>query len=443
VQTDAGGRPAPAVEQVVLLDADGRPTGTATKLAAHHADTPYHLAFSAHVVDRDGRVLVTRRALAKPTWPGTWTNACCGHPGPGESLRAAVTRRLAQELGLRPRRMAVALPDFAYRATMADGTVEHELCPVVVAEIDGEPALNPDEVADHGWLSWAEFLGRARRRPASLSPWAVAQAAGLAGVVDDPLAWLDRHARPAPPGPPTTSPIAVGLDVGLVVPPTAAGPAGVAGPGARSQRPPDPLAPVGGPFERLLHDTLAAGERELVALDPALAQVTGEIRGLVAAGGKRLRPAFVYWGHRASGAPHDERVLAVAAAVELLHTFALLHDDVMDRSPIRRGRPSAHRALGDVHDATGLVGDAAWFGLSAAVLAGDLAFVWADGMLDRAGLDADAEARARRVFTTLRVEVMAGQYLDLRLADDPAAHEADAERVALLKSGRYTVTRPL
>jgi len=205
----------------------------------------------------------------------------------------------------------------------------------------------------------------------------------------------------------------------------------------------DPLAPVCGPVDRLLHDVLVARERDIVALDAALAQVTGEIRGLVAAGGKRLRPAFVYWGHRASGAPHDDRVLAVAAAVELLHTFALLHDDVMDRSPTRRGRRTAYQSLGDVHDATGLDGDAAWFGLSAAVLAGDLAFVWADDMLDRADLDPVTRARARQVFTALRVEVMAGQYLDLRLAADPGAGEDDAARVALLKSGRYTVTRPL
>ncbi|HKE72237.1 MAG TPA: isopentenyl-diphosphate Delta-isomerase [Acidimicrobiales bacterium] len=465
VATDAGDR----VEEVVLLDPDGRPVGTAPKAGVHHAATPYHLAFSAHVVDRRGRVLLTRRAPGKPTWPGVWTNACCGHPAPGETLREAVTRRLAHELGLTPVRMGVALPDFSYRATMADGTAEHELCPVVVAEVDGRPAPNPDEVAGTRRLRWPAFLARARRRPHSLrtgadgsrhpgrrglcfplvllrrgpleprlrlsaqplSPWAVAQAAVLARVVADPLAWLDAHAVP-PPDPDArraTSTTGIGLDVAVTVP--------------DPPDPADPLTPVRAPVERVLREALAAGEAELLALDPELAPVTGEVRGLVAAGGKRLRPAFVYWGHRATGADHDDAVLTVAAAVELLHTFALLHDDVMDRSPTRRGRRTAYRTLADHHAAAGLRGDATRFGVSAAVLAGDLAFVWADDLLDRAALAPAARARARQAFTTLRVEVMAGQYLDLRLAEDPDAGEAAAERVALLKSGRYTVTRPL
>lgn len=224
VTTDTGGRPTTECEQVVLLDPDGRPTGTAPKLAVHHASTPYHLAFSAHVVDGRGRVLVTRRSLAKPTWPGAWTNACCGHPGPGETLREAVTRRLAHELGLRPRRMAVALPRFSYRATMADGTVEHELCPVLIAEVAGEPVLNPDEAAEARWLSWRTFRARARRRPSSLSPWSVAQAAGLAAIVDAVLPWLDRHATPAPDVRSAPSPDAIGLDVALALPPPGTGP---------------------------------------------------------------------------------------------------------------------------------------------------------------------------------------------------------------------------
>jgi geranylgeranyl diphosphate synthase type I len=151
----------------------------------------------------------------------------------------------------------------------------------------------------------------------------------------------------------------------------------------------------------------------------------------------------VYWGHRATGAAHDEAVLWPAGAVELLHTFALIHDDVMDRSAVRRGRPAVHEALAEVHRLEGLSGAPGWFGLAGAILAGDLAFVWADQLLDGADLDAAALDRARRVFTDLRVEVMAGQYLDLRLAGLADAGEDDALRVALLKSGRYTVTRPL
>src|SRR5512134_1602057 len=142
---------ASAVEHVVLLDERGRATGTAAKATAHSALTAFHLAFSCHLVAADGRVLLTRRALTKPTWPGAWTNGCCGHPQLGESLRQAIQRRVREELGLRVVRASVALPDFAYRAEMPDGTVEHELCPVVIAEVAGSPTPDPDEVDDLVW----------------------------------------------------------------------------------------------------------------------------------------------------------------------------------------------------------------------------------------------------------------------------------------------------
>jgi geranylgeranyl diphosphate synthase, type I len=203
------------------------------------------------------------------------------------------------------------------------------------------------------------------------------------------------------------------------------------------------LAVVSAPIERLLDDFLAVRTAELARLDPALERVGVEVADLVRAGGKRLRPAFVYWGHRAAGAAHDDAVFGPAAAVELLHTFALIHDDIMDRSPERRGRPAVHKALARAHADEGLDGSGDWFGVSGAILAGDLAFVWADQLIDEAPLPSDALDRARRVFTELRTEVMAGQYLDLRLAGLPAAGEEEALRVALLKSGRYTVTRPL
>ena len=178
-------------------------------------------------------------------------------------------------------------------------------------------------------------------------------------------------------------------------------------------------------------------------MDPALVLVARQIEELIAAGGKRLRPAFVYWGHRATGASHDPGVLPIAAAVEMLHTFALLHDDVMDRARRRRGRPTAQRAFEAVHRRDRLDGDPVWYGTAAAILAGDLAFVWADDLFERATLPSRVMAGARRVFTTLRSEVMAGQYLDLRLDRLANVGAAAARQVALLKSGRYTVTRPL
>lgn len=207
--------------------------------------------------------------------------------------------------------------------------------------------------------------------------------------------------------------------------------------------PHDPLPRVAADVERLLASFLPQQREALAELDAALGPIGDELAALVTSGGKRLRPAFVYWGHRASGAGHDDGVIHPAAAVELLHAFALIHDDVMDRGEQRRGRPTVHRAMAGYHDRAGLSGDPDWFGLGAAVLGGDLVFVWADALMDRAPIDRGALERARRVFTQLRVEVMAGQYLDLRLAGLPSAGEEEAVRVALLKSGRYTVTRPL
>ena len=219
----------------------------------------------------------------------------------------------------------------------------------------------------------------------------------------------------------------------------------VGGPVIRLTEPapaPDPLQPIQRDVDALLERFIAERTDELVAMDVALYGIADGIADLARRGGKRLRPAFVYWGHRATGAEHLDGVLPVAGAVELLHTFALIHDDVMDRSTRRRGRPTLQVALAE-RDAAGGCADPDWFGVGGAVLAGDLAFVWADQLLDQAPLDAATLGRARTVFTTLRVEVMAGQYLDLKLAGAPDVDEPAAQRVALLKSGRYTVTRPL
>lgn len=208
---------------------------------------------------------------------------------------------------------------------------------------------------------------------------------------------------------------------------------------------PDAGAPLQG-VARVIDGLLSARVPDWVAelrdIHAALGPLGDELATFVSAG-KRLRPAFVYWGHRATGADHDPGVWPVAGAVELLHAFALVHDDVMDRGEERRGRPTVHRVLAGQHDAEALLGDRDWFGVGGAVLAGDLLFVWADRLLDGAPVDPAALDRARRVFTDLRVEVMAGQFLDLRLAGLPQADEEEALRVALLKSGRYTVTRPL
>ena len=170
-------------EQVVLLGPDGEPTGVADKASVHGSDTPLHLAFSCYVLDADGRVLLTRRALGKRTWPGVWTNSVCGHPGPGEEIEAAVQRRAEQELGLPITDLRLVLPTFSYRAMDAGGVVENEVCPVYVAVASGDPRPHPAEVGEWRWARWDDVVEVARRAPWLLSPWSVLQVAQLHDVL--------------------------------------------------------------------------------------------------------------------------------------------------------------------------------------------------------------------------------------------------------------------
>ena len=166
---------AEAPEQVVLVDETGAPIGTADKSVIHDGDTPLHLAFSCHVFSPDGRVLVTRRALGKRTFPGVWTNTFCGHPAPGESLPDAVRRRAVRELGIELGDLQPALPDFRYRAVDASGVVENEICPVYRAVFDGDPVPAADEVAEWAWVAPAALRAAVEATPFAFSPWLVLQ----------------------------------------------------------------------------------------------------------------------------------------------------------------------------------------------------------------------------------------------------------------------------
>lgn len=162
-------------ELVVLLDDEGGQVGTAPKAQVHHAETPLHLAFSCYIFDRHGQLLVTRRALGKRTWPGVWTNSCCGHPGPGEDPEQAVHRRVREELGLEIEELGLRLPDFRYRAVDATGVVENEMCPVYTARADGPAHPDSSEIVDWTWTSWDHFVTLAGRTPWAISPWAAQQ----------------------------------------------------------------------------------------------------------------------------------------------------------------------------------------------------------------------------------------------------------------------------
>ncbi|QZY47663.1 isopentenyl-diphosphate Delta-isomerase [Mycolicibacterium austroafricanum] len=161
-------------ELVVLLDDDGRTIGSAPKAQVHHTSTPLHLAFSCYLFDDAGRVLLTRRAVHKRTFPGIWTNTCCGHPAPGEALQDAVTRRVREELGVGITDLRCVLPDFRYRAVAADGVVENEVCPVFCGRAVGQVHPDPDEVADHVWVPW-QHMRAAAEFGWAISPWAAEQ----------------------------------------------------------------------------------------------------------------------------------------------------------------------------------------------------------------------------------------------------------------------------
>ncbi|MGJ9421281.1 isopentenyl-diphosphate Delta-isomerase [Aeromicrobium sp. CF3.5] len=168
-----------ASEQVVLLDEDGHAIGTADKAGVHGPDTPLHLAFSCYVFDSQHRLLLTQRAWHKVTWPGEWTNSVCGHPAPGEPFIAAVGRRARQELGITLTDVRLIAPSFRYRCTMADGTVENEMCPVFVAFTTDEVRPDPAEVAAHAWVPWATFRDDVLSGHTTVSPWCVSQVAEL------------------------------------------------------------------------------------------------------------------------------------------------------------------------------------------------------------------------------------------------------------------------
>jgi isopentenyl-diphosphate delta-isomerase len=170
-------------ESVVLMSDAGEPIGSTPKSQVHSIATPLHLAFSLYLFDADDRLLLTRRALGKRTWPGVWTNTCCGHPGPGEPMEEAVRRRVDEELGLELADLTCVLPDFAYTAVDASGIMENEICPVFRARTvhpQSRPSPNASEVMDWKWGAWDDVVSAVGATPFVFSPWSVLQVERLA-----------------------------------------------------------------------------------------------------------------------------------------------------------------------------------------------------------------------------------------------------------------------
>ena len=190
---------------------------------------------------------------------------------------------------------------------------------------------------------------------------------------------------------------------------------------------------------QFLDSQLAGADRsaayELVLLEP--------MRALVVNGGKRLRAAFCYWGWRGAGGVDDERAVAAGAAIELLHAGALIHDDVMDASMVRRGQPTLHQKLAAEHTTHHWRGSPTHFGHSAAIVAGDLCFVWADELLRSTGLPTSRLEQAGRVYDAMRAETIRGQFLDLTAQASGALDVEQALLVARTKTATGSVAGPL
>ncbi|MGB0112215.1 MAG: polyprenyl synthetase family protein [Ilumatobacteraceae bacterium] len=187
-----------------------------------------------------------------------------------------------------------------------------------------------------------------------------------------------------------------------------------------------------------LDEVLTAERERWAAFDPDLAHPVDEVRRLVLSGGKRLRPAFCHWGYVGAGGGTDDQIdVDAGAAFELMHAFALFHDDVMDDAATRRGQPTTHTLASAEHVTNGWTGESRRFGEGVAILVGDLAFVFADRLLNT------APREALRIWDELRIELNIGQYLDILGSVRRERDVVKTERICRYKSGKYTIERPL
>jgi geranylgeranyl diphosphate synthase type I len=194
--------------------------------------------------------------------------------------------------------------------------------------------------------------------------------------------------------------------------------------------------------QRSLADFLARRARQLGEIGPEMGEPVRAIGDLLASG-KRLRPAFCYWGYRGAGGFDGDPIVVAAAALELLQASALIHDDVMDGSDMRRGMPAVHRRFAALHRESGWTGSPDGFGVAAAILLGDLCLSWCDEMLRSCGLSPERLGAGWPVYEAMRTEVIGGQYLDLVAQAARDGSVDHAMRVILFKTAKYSVERPL
>lgn len=165
-------------DKIVFVDETNTPIATGDKLSSHTDDTKLHRAFSVFLFNERGEFLMQQRALSKKTWPGVWSNSCCGHVMLHETVASAAKRRIKFELGINVVDLKVALPDFRYRAEK-DGVVENEICPVFIGKCTSEMRPNPDEVEAIKWVDWDAFVASLDDPATEISPWAILEVSEL------------------------------------------------------------------------------------------------------------------------------------------------------------------------------------------------------------------------------------------------------------------------
>ena len=202
--------------------------------------------------------------------------------------------------------------------------------------------------------------------------------------------------------------------------------------------PPASLLAIARQVEDRLAEVIDTERAKWSAFEPQLATPFDEMRRLVLAGGKRLRPAFCQWGYVGLGGNRQDSIVVDAgAALELLHAFALFHDDIMDGSATRRGEPTTHMVAMGEHESRGYLGEARRFGEGVAILVGDLTYVYADELMMK------APPQAWAIWNTLRIELNIGQYLDVLGSATRERRREYTERICQYKSAKYTIERPL
>ncbi len=180
-------------------------------------------------------------------------------------------------------------------------------------------------------------------------------------------------------------------------------------------------------IDRELKKFLDEKLQESEEIDPSAKRLVEVIRDMVLRGGKRLRPAFVYFAYKACGGKKEKAIIYTSQAIEFFHTFALIHDDIIDQSSLRRGKPTAHQILGE----------------SGAILAGDLCFVFAGEIFTNSPFEDKIIRKAQKVYDILREEVVFGEYWDVLAAEEERVNEEKIMKILEYKSGKYTVERPL